>query len=70
MKNKKFFKAFFDVIVDFERGFGVKFNRFKTEVLWFGVWKDRIDELFSFTWVRKIKIFGIFFGLVDVERDN
>ena len=70
MKNKKSLKALFDVIADFERGSGAKLNRSKTEALWLGVWKDRTDEPLSLTWVRKTKILGIFFGSVDVERDN
>ena len=37
---------------------------------WLGAWKDRLDEPLGLTWVRKMKILGVFFGTVDVERDN
>ena len=61
---------FFYVIADFERGSGAKLNRSKTEALWLGTWKDRTDEPLGLTWVRKTKILGIFFGSIDVDRDN
>ena len=38
--------------------------------VWLGAWKDRLDEPLGLTWVRKMKILGVFFGTVDVERYN
>ena len=35
-----------------------------------GACKDRTDQPLGLSWVRKMKILGVFFGTVDVERDN
>ena len=61
---------FSPAIVFYERGSGPKLNLSKTEAMWLGAWKDRLDEPLGLTWVRKLKILGVFFGTVDVERDN
>ena len=38
--------------------------------MWLGAWRSRTDEPLGLTWVRKIKILGVFFGTVSVELDN
>ena len=38
--------------------------------MWLGAWSDRTDEPLGLTWVRKMKILGVFFGTVLVEQDN
>lgn len=32
--------------------------------------KKCTDQPLGLTWVKKMKILGVFFGVVDVERDN
>jgi len=38
--------------------------------MWVGAWKAREDQPFGLTWVKKMKILGVFFGVIDVQRDN
>jgi len=38
--------------------------------MWVGTWKTREDEPFRLTWVKKMKILGVCFGVVDVQSDN
>jgi len=54
----------------YERGSGAKLNRSKSEAMWVGAWKARDDQPFGLTWVRKMKILGVYFGVIDVLRDN
>ena len=70
VKNDSSLFSLFDAIAFYERGSGAKLNLSKTEAMWLGAWKDRLDEPLGLTWVRKMKILGVFFGTVDVERDN
>lgn len=60
----------FDVISIYEKGSGAKLNRSKTEAMWLGVWHECPDEPLGLTWVRKMKILGVFFGIVSVVADN
>ncbi len=60
----------FDLISVYERGSGAKLNRSKTEAMWLGAWRNRGDTPLGLTWVRKLKIVGVFFGTVPVEQDN
>lgn len=46
------------------RGSGAKLSRSKTEAF-----KWREDGLFG-TWVKKMKVLGVWFGTVSVEQDN
>ena len=48
----------------------MKLNVSKSEATWLGAWKDCTDQPLGLSWVRKMKILGVFFGTVDVERDN
>ena len=54
----------------YERGTGAKLNISKTEAMWLGSWKDRVDQPLGLKWVNKMKILGVVFGTVPVERDN
>ena len=60
----------FDLISIYEKGSGAKLNKSKTEAMWLGAWRHRTDEPLGLTWVRKMKIVGVFFGTVPVEEDN
>lgn len=35
-----------------------------------GVWRSRVDEPLGLTWVKKMKVLGVWFGVVPVEQDN
>lgn len=54
----------------YERGSGAKLNRSKTEAMWLGSWKSRVDEPLGLTWVCKMKILGVIFETIPVEIDN
>ena len=51
-------------------GTGAKWNVSKTEAMWLRAWKDCTDQPLGLAWVRKLKILGVVFGTVPVERDN
>ena len=71
LKDSRSPSNLFESIGIFEKGTGAKLNRFKTEAMWLGAWKYCNDEPHGLTWVRKMKILGIFFfGVVDTEQDN
>ena len=42
----------------------------KTEAMWLGAWKNRVDEPLGLTWVHKMKILGVVFSTVPTEEDN
>lgn len=44
-------------------------SRSKTEAMWVCAFKWREDEFFG-TWVKKMKVLGVWFGTVSVEQDN
>ena len=54
----------------YERGTGAKLNISKTEAMWLGSWKDRVDQPLGLKWFNKMKILGVVFGTVPVERNN
>ena len=62
--------SLFDLISVYEKGCGAKVNRSKTEAMWLGAWRSRLDEPLGLTWVRKMKVLGVFFGTVPVDEDN
>ena len=70
VKNETSLFMLFNVINDFENGSGAKLNRTKTEAQWLGAWKDRPDTPLGLSWVKKMKILGIVFGMVNVDQDN
>ena len=51
-------------------GTGAKLNRSKTEAMWLGAWEFCNDEPHGLTWIRKMKILGVVFGVVDTEQHN
>ena len=53
-----------------EKGTGARLNKSKTEAMWLGAWRSRSDEPLGLTWVKKMKVLGVFFGTVPVELDN
>ena len=54
----------------YEKGTGAKLNKSKTEAMWLGAWRYRSDEPLGLTWVKKMKVLGVFFGTIPVEQDN
>ena len=70
VKNERSLFSLFEVISLFKRGSGAKLNRAKTEALWLGAWKNRPDQPLGLSWVRKMKILGVFFGTLNVDQDN
>ena len=62
--------ALFDIIAIYKRGSGAKLNRSKTEAMWLGAWREHADQPLGLTWVRKMKILGVFFCTVSVIEDN
>lgn len=70
LKDYNSLVCLFNLISIYEKGSGAKLNRSKTEVMWLGAWRSRTDEPLGLTWVRKMKILGVFFGTIPVEQDN
>ena len=62
--------ALFDVFFLHERGSGAKLNRSTIEAMWVGAFKWHQDEPFGLTWVKKMKVLGVWFATVSVEQDN
>ena len=65
LKNFSSLTSLFELIDLFEKGTGAKRNRSKTEAVWLGAWKFCNDEPYALIWVRKMKILGVVFGVVD-----
>ena len=70
LKDFRSLRCLFEVISLYERRTGAKLNVSTSEAMWLGAWKDHSDQPLGLSWVRKMKILGVFFGTVDVERDN
>ena len=70
LKDSRSLASLFESIDIFEKGNGARINRSKFEAMWLGAWKFCNDEAHGLTWVRKMKILGIFFGVVDTEQGN
>ena len=70
VKNLRSLRVLLEVISLYEKGLGAKLNRSKSEATWVGAWKSRDDQPFGLTWVKKMKILGVFFGVVDAQRHN
>lgn len=70
LKSLYSLRVLLDVVSVYEKGSGAKLNRSKSEAMWVGSWKDRVDQPLGLTWVKKMKILGVFFGVIDVQRDN
>ena len=54
----------------YEKGTSARLNKSKTEAMWLGAWRSRSDEPLGLTWVKKMRVLGVFFGTVPVELDN
>ena len=70
VKNLPSLIQVFNVVTIYERRLGAKLNRSKTEAMWLGAWRSRVDEPLGLTWVKKMKVLGVWFGVVPVEQDN
>lgn len=70
LKNISSLVQLFNLVSIYERGLGAKLNRSKTEAMWLGAWRSRVDEPLGLTWVKKMKVLGVWFGVVPVEQDN
>ena len=70
LKSLHSLRVLLDVISIYKKGSGAKLNRSKSEAMWVGSWKACDDQPFGLTWVKKMKILGVFFGVIDVQRDN
>ena len=70
VKNISSLVQLFNVVTLYERGSGAKLNRFKTEARWLGTWQSCMDEPLGLTWVKKMKVLGVWFGVIPVEQDN
>ena len=60
----------FKAISLYEKGSEARLNISKTKAMWLRSWKDRCDKPLGLNWVDKMKVLGIVFGNVSVERDN
>lgn len=70
VKDESSFIYLFKDISLYEKGSGARLNISKTKAMWLGNWKDRCDKPLGLNWVDKMKVLGIVFGNVNVERDN
>ena len=62
--------ALFETITLYEKGTAARLNLFKMEAMCLGAWKSCRDEPLGLTWVKKMKILGVFFATVSVDQDN
>lgn len=70
LKNLYSLTRLLGIISLYERGSGAKLNRSKSEAMWLGARKNCPDQPLGLTWVRKMKVLGVVYGTVNVERDN
>ena len=70
VKDDQSLMCLFAAVSLYEKGTGARLNLSKTEAMWLGAWKSRQDEPLGLSWVKKMKILGIVFGVSNVERDN
>ena len=70
VKNVVSLNNLFREIQLYQCGAGAKLNISKTEAMWLGSWKDCLDQPLGLKWVNTMKILGVVFGTVPVERDN
>ena len=69
LKDSRSLASLFELIDLVEKGTGAKLNRSKTEAMWLGAWKFCNDEPHGLTRVRKMKILGTVFGVVDTATN-
>ena len=70
VKDESSLVYLFKAISLYEKGSRARLNISKTKAMWLGNWKDRCDKPLGHNWVDKMKVLGIVFGSVNVERDN
>ena len=70
LKNLKSLETLLSLIELYEKGTGAKLNKSKIEAMWLGAWRSRSDKPLGLTWVKKMKVLGVFFGTFPVEQDN
>ena len=70
LRNLRSLEALLSLIELYEKGTGAKLNKSKTEAMWLGAWRLRADEPLGLSWVKKMKVLGVFFGTIPVEQDN
>ena len=71
LQDDKSVQKVIDYFEYFGKASGSKLNKSKSMGLYFGKWKTRSDHPFGISWVKKMKIFGIFFGdISDTEIWN
>ena len=54
----------------FGKASGSKINLDKTEAMWLGRYKNRIDQPLSIKWVNNVEVLGMFFGYENVQSLN
>ena len=54
----------------FEKASGSKVNRVKTEGMWLGKFRNRIDKPINIKWVKNTKSLGVHFGYSDTDSLN
>ena len=70
LKNLRSLETLLSSIDLYEKGTGARLNKSTTEAMWLEDWRSRSDEPLGLTWVKKMKVLGVFFGTVPVELDN
>ena len=71
VRNIPLLTELFNLVPLYERGSEARLNSSKTEAMWLGAWRSRVDELLGLLkWVKKMKVLGVWFGVVPVEQDN
>ena len=70
VKNLPSLVPLFNVVNSYERGSGTKLNTSETEAMWLGALRSRADTPLGLTWVKKMKILGVCFGIIAIEQDN
>ena len=56
-------------IANYEKASGAKINKVKSEGLWLGSLKNRLDSPLGFNWKKKsLKILGLYFGTEDTNK--
>ena len=70
LKDSRSLAGVLELIVLFEREKGARHNGSEAGAMWLEAWKFCNEEPHALTWVRKMMILGVVFGVVDTEEDN
>ena len=72
LKSERSLSSLLRVVSKFEQGSGAKLNTSKSEAMWLGKWRTRIESPYGLKWVTKMRVLGVYFsnGLVNVDDDN